>query len=776
MELLQEALSVRTPADLDQLWKRLGNSAAPFTRPIGDRWGNRGLFTAAGGNSDHKLVELVTNMHDAVVLAEAERRHPGLDSNAFSLLFPSPKAAVTDLFAGCETADLAGKCEIELHDAGGQEADDRRHRTLVFRDFGIGMTAAEIPGALFRLGSSRKDGVLWQLGAFGRGGLTVLPSCYGWVVVTRRQPDLLDSDSPDEIAITVVRWQRIGNRQTETAIYRVTRDWPEFEDAFPPSVSASVNAHFEPGTYVAVVAFQAEGIWVSRLGDERSVDTLLDTRLFEPVLPTLLRAPVFGQTRDRATILRGLGRHLDENPRDDRHEGREVLPFRHDGRTHLLPIRFYVFQTGDVGARRRFVAKEHALVLNSNGQVHAHWTPAEFRARTRLNKLADRILVVVDTDDLSLPLRTTLFTADRTALLRNDDSVRLEEELISFLDDWDALRAINNSLIRESILRSNVGRSTLAVSERIGRALQLRSSTPRPTATRSDRTSRQRAPVALLEDPTEITAPLSISAARGRTKGIYFTVNGPDGFVPRRVTPKIRCSLIDLDATTDVTVGELKDGRLRVAVAVPPDAEITEGELELVLDGWLATTGGLGPRLSRTIRLLVIDSTTPTISATDSIETEISEDSRSVNHSLVALLWTNDGAEEGWTSATVGAVEYIPASILAEANAEYASLAEIDADIPVIKLNETYSPLRLYTSLRSRDVGDEGVARAKDRYALGVGVELVILEQHAVRLRNSGDSPSEEWLRVSTIAAARGVLAVLPDFDVLVAHSGLEDL
>jgi hypothetical protein len=393
-----------------------------------------------------------------------------------------------------------------------------------------------------------------------------------------------------------------------------------------------------------------------------------------------------------------------------------------------------------------------------------------------LNKLADRILVVVDTDDLSLPLRTTLFTADRTALLRNDDSVRLEEELISFLDDWDALRGINNDLIRDSILRSNAGRSTLAVSARIGRALQLRTSTPRPPATRSDRTSRHRAPVAILEDPTEITAPATVTAVRGRTKGIYFTVNAPNGFVPRRVTPKIRCSLIDLDATTDVTVGEPKDGRLRVAVAVPPDAEVTEGELELVLDGWLATTGGLGPRLSRTIRLSVIDSQSPTISATDTVETEASEDSRIMSDSLVALLWSNDGVEEGWTGATVGAVEYIPASILAEANEEYASFAEIDADIPVIKLNETYSPLRLYTSLRSRDVGDEGVARAKDRYALGVGVEMVILEQHAIRLRNSGDAPSDEWVRASTIAAARGVLAVLPDFDVLVANAGLEDL
>src|SRR5665213_2335875 len=111
LNLVEAALGVRTPADLDGLWKALDGSLAPHLRPIGDRWGNRGLFTAAGGNSDHKLVELVTNMHDAVVLAEAQRRHPGLDSDSFSSLYPSPNAAVTSLFAGSAMADLGSRCE-----------------------------------------------------------------------------------------------------------------------------------------------------------------------------------------------------------------------------------------------------------------------------------------------------------------------------------------------------------------------------------------------------------------------------------------------------------------------------------------------------------------------------------------------------------------------------------------------------------------------------------------------------------------------------------------
>src|SRR5665213_868841 len=221
LNLVEAALGVRTPADLDGLWKALDGSLAPHLRPIGDRWGNRGLFTAAGGNSDHKLVELVTNMHDAIVLAEALRLNPDVDLDAFCTLYKSPRSAVATLFAEVSAQELASRCEVEMHDAGGRAADDRRHRTLLFRDRGVGMTASEIPDALFRLGSSRKDGVLWQLGAFGRGGLTVLPACYGWIVVTRKQPNLLRPGERDEITVAVVRWMRIGNRQTETAVYRV---------------------------------------------------------------------------------------------------------------------------------------------------------------------------------------------------------------------------------------------------------------------------------------------------------------------------------------------------------------------------------------------------------------------------------------------------------------------------------------------------------------------------------------------------------------------------
>src|SRR6185312_12356090 len=242
-------------------------------------------------------------------------------------LFGSPSVAVASVLGDRSRAELAELCKVELRDAG-TGPENRRDRTVVFRDCGIGMGPADLPRAFFRVGSSNKDGVLWQMGAFGRGGLTVLPNCCGAVVVSRRCPDLLSSASEDLITVTAVRWERVGNRQTETALYLVTSPWrTDGDEALPFSVSAEFVPDFPPGTYVGVVAFHADGIWVSRLGDERSLDTLLDTRLFEPPLPASLTTPALDGRDARVTVLRGLGHRLADNPRRERSEGREVLPF-----------------------------------------------------------------------------------------------------------------------------------------------------------------------------------------------------------------------------------------------------------------------------------------------------------------------------------------------------------------------------------------------------------------------------------------------------------------
>lgn len=773
--MIQQATQAVSISEVQTLWDELNRAGAIHQRPVGDRWGNRGLFTAAGGMFDHKLVELVTNMHDAVIAAAVARRpgHEGPSAPEMASAFSSPQAAVESLLAQRTRTELANEARVALHLAGA-EGEHRRLRSLVFRDFGVGMGRDEVPSALFRVGSSRKDGVLWQQGAFGRGGLTVLPNCAAWVVVTRKSPDLLGPHEVDEVTVCAVRWVRVGNRQTDTAIYQVTSPWEDDGDVALPLALPAGQCDFAPGTHVGVIAFEAEGIWVSRLGDERSLDTLLDTRLFEPALPVRLIAPALGARDERVTILRGLGRRLADNPRSDRSEGHEELPFMHDRTTYRLPIRYFLFPAGDVGGRRRFVARDHTLIWISTGQVHAHWTPSEFRQKTRLPKLADRILVVVDTDALPLPLRTGLFTADRTELLRNADAVRLEEELVAFLDDWEELWRANNDLIRDAIRRSNSDRSTIGVARRISRAVRVRGPGSRPSSPDAEGRRSGRpvpAPRVLLDDPTEIAGPREVVAIRGRTTGAYLSIDGSDDFVPRRAELSVVCTHLDVDPASDITLGRLRNGRIRLAIAVPPDAEVADADLAVELPPWTGRAGGrMGP-LRFACPFRVSDATVG-----PSGSRVASGRASPVASDAVALVWTSHESEEGWTSLTVGEVEKIDADSLAQAAPEYSSLAGQHFEVAVVKLNEEFAPLKAYAALRAHEVGDEGVARAKDRYAVGVGVDMFLLDEQArVRFAN-GVPVDDEWLRVARAAAARGVLAVMPDFDQLVAEVGLEGI
>ncbi len=763
-ELLKMAIEATSPADLDALWTCLA-ARAPHVRPVGDRWGNRGLFTAAGGSFDLKLIELISNMHDAIVLAEAIRQW-GSDlqrEDSYSL-WPSPQHAVSELFSGVPRGDLATLARVELRSGG----DNRRDRTVVFRDSGIGLSPEDVPGSLFRVGSSRKDGVLWQLGAFGRGGLTVLPNCYGWVVVSRKR----QTTGVAPVVITCVKWDRIGNRQTLTALYQVTSAWEHDGDSAVPATLDVPEEEFGYGTHLGIIAFHADGIAVSRLGDERSLDTVVDTRLFEPALPISLTTPALGARNDRTTVLRGLGRRLADNPRSDRQEGAEELPIQYRGSVYRLTIRFYLFPAGDTGARRRFVARDHALLLTSNGQVHAHWTTSDFRQRTRLPKLAERILVVVGTDTLPLELRTTLFTADRTDLVRNSDAIRLEEEIVAFLDDWDALREANAAMVRDAIRRSNADRSTKAVAGRISRVLNVKAAGPTRQGVTRDPANRVPPPRELFADPTELTMPSSVVAQRGRTKGVHLSLNALDEFVPRRASLRVRTNHLDIDPETAITVGDLKNGRIRVTLAVPTDAELGEASLEVTVGEWVDNTGHLRTPLACTSTLTVVDQVEPTPAPPAGTNAP----SGSADFATIGLLWTSHEAEEGWTPNTVGAVETVEADLLGSAHDDYADLRGQHFDILVIKLNEEFTPLKNYTAVRARNVGDEGVARAKDRYALGVGVQLILLDTAEKKRQLPGQGSDDDPVSETAAFAARGVLAVLPDYDALTAEVGLDDL
>ncbi|MFC9693308.1 hypothetical protein ACFTSF_32465 [Kribbella sp. NPDC056951] len=771
--IVELALAARTEAEALEVQRMIEAAiGARNQRPLGNTWNNQGILTGSGASYDHKALEVVTNMQDAVLERFAVQKYKSRAAAPFA----TPHEAAQSLFSGMTKKEQAELSSVSIDRAA--ERTGKKRVTIVMRDQGCGITPAEVPQGIFRVGSKHKDGCDWQQGTFGLGGATTYRNARVVVLVTRRHPDLLKSNEADLISVAIVEWNRV--RTTVNASYLVTKPWDEDDPAtwsssVPFSVRASEYPSFEPGTHLALISFDTEGFG-RRSGDEKSFDTILNTRLYRPVLPTRYRNNITRANRDE--VLGGLERRLNDNPGEPGSEGVDTLPFNHEGLTYQLPIRFRIFaKRNDKGERRNFVAHGHSLLVTSNGQAHFHWTPLGFKQNTRLNKLYDRILVIVESDALPIEVRTELFTADRAQLVSSPVALRLEKEIAAFLDEWPALNDANRALIREAITGDNNSRPTIAIAEKIARAFKAKGFTIGSTGVggsggRGRKTPEPTPPEDLYDDPTHFEGPTTLEAQPGKVKGLYFKLNAKDGFLgrDRRGQLVVTCDHPDIGAD-EITVGELRSGRVRVSIAVPDGADLGPYMINAEIAPWSKSAGGLGPRFDWTTKLDIQEVIKPKDSGATSGQG--SGKHGSGDGGLVAMIWKSDAEMEDWTPATVGQIEMVPAKDLAEQREEYKELASVDGDIPTVVLNRTYSHLKTYTAARAAELTDEGKEATRDRYAVGVGVALLVIDEDARKSQKAGRPMDEAAVGAGQRAAARAVLSVMPEYDRLARE--LED-
>lgn len=768
-DIIGRALDART-LDGARVVQRLieKNVGARHERPLGDRWNNLGLITASG-SFDHKVLEPVTNMQDAVL----ERLAASKFGDLSKVPYRTPREAAADLLAGRDYKDLAGDVSVTFHEAE-PPAGATKRITVAFRDHGCGIDATAVGTTIFALGSSHKTKSDWQQGAFGLGGASTFRNAEAVILVTRRAAEM--PDTRDRIVVAVVMWQSHG--KARSAYYLTTSPWNDPGDVAEPwSAPASEFPSFEAGTYLALISYGVEGFHRARLGDERSFDTVLDTRLFQPIMPVRFTNAIL---RGRNEYLRGLERRLTDNPRTDRREGQDTLPFHVGDVTYQLPVRFYVFSPpGEAGERRKFVAKDHATVFTSNGQAHHHWSPAEFRVKTRLNKLYDRILVVVETDALPIEVRTDFFTPDRSHLLSNDAALRLENAVAAFLDAWNVLVDINGELIREAVTRSGSTESAVEVARQISRALKVRGfalngdgttgGSSRGSGDGGGRHGGSRKPIDLYSDPTFLEGPEKVVVPDDSTRFVQYTLNAVDNFMPARGRLEVTCDHPDINSP-EITVGELHQGHIRVSIVVPPKA--TEGvyALSATLDSWARAAGGIGKTLNWVSEFEVVDDLPGRKGATGR-----GGKTGPAEGPLVAVIWSApDEQGSDWHNGMPGHVEDVPAKILAE-RPEYAGLASLGGKgVPTIVLNREYGPFKTYISARSRELTSGGVDGAKQRYAVGAGLGLLYLRQQIDARRKKGEKVDESLEVDAKQAVARSVLTMMPAFDKLASETGIE--
>lgn len=771
-EIVERALTAKTPADAAAVQRLIATAhGGEHLRPLGDRWGNFGLL-ASSADYDLKLVELVTNMQDAVIERAAISRFGSRSDAARALT--SPHEAARKLFGADGPAILP---EVTFWES--DPPASKSHRlTIWFDDRGTGMSPRAVPETIFQLGGSNKEDAPYLQGAFGLGGELMYRNSRFVVLVTRRAPELLRDGEEDRIAVAVVEWR--AQTKTQTAVYLVDREWVRAGDvALPWSCPAATYPELEPGTHIALISYGTGALYRKREGDERSFDTIVNTRLFRPLFPTRWRN-YLARGSERATTLRGLHSRLDTTTHALPTE-HDQLPFVYNGTQYFLDTTYVVFAgVGEAGERRKFVAKDHALIFTSNGQVQAHWTPAEFKAKTTLKKLDSRILVEINLDALPVEARTALFTPDRAETVKSEVARKLDREVANFLDNWDSLVDHNQAILQEQ-LRAASDVSTRAVSDQIRRAISARGFGGGPGTggtmgpggrfrSGGGAGGRPRKPAVLLDDPTRIDGPSKLILELGKTRTQRFEVNAKDEFFARnrgelKVEPG---DGFPFDDVTDIlTIGRPHGGLVRLNFAIPDGYDQCEFDLALVLRGWSKSSGGAGPDLVHPFRVQLVTEIPGRGDGAGRKPTGSQGGSSSAKGANAVLLWVS-GTRRGWQPSQVGELERVPANQIAAEREEYRDLQSLgDEEVECISLNVDFGPLVKYLGGRAASLSQSGTDLNKNRYAVGVGVQMLALAEEEDRLAKSGHAIDPVTREAFMRSAARGVLAVLPEFDRL---------
>ena len=319
---------------------------ARHQRPVGDRWNNIGHLTRPG-SADHKVIELVTNAQDAILELRAAQRFGSLGNVPFA----TPHEAAGALLGTMPWREQAALVNVYFYPASGPPKRTGR-LTPVVRDLGCGMSAYYTTQSIFYLGARHKGKAPWQQGAFGLGGASTFRHCQAVVLVSRRHADLLVEGEEDRITVAVCQWERFDKGQG--LFYLVTQPWADGQNlaAEPWSAPATEMPEFEPGTHLALVGYEPERLHSAAWGGEWAFERILNTRLFDPVVPVHVENQISAKAHPQN--YRGLKRQFEENPRDDRKElGPEAMPFGLGGTTYHLPVRAYYFEPGPSYRRRR---------------------------------------------------------------------------------------------------------------------------------------------------------------------------------------------------------------------------------------------------------------------------------------------------------------------------------------------------------------------------------------------------------------------------------------
>lgn len=428
------------------------------------------------------------------------------------------------------------------------------------------------------------------------------------------------------------------------------------------------------------------------------------------------------------------------------------------------------------------MARGYVTVLTHDGQVHHAWDQQRFQTLVpSRRRVAERIFVEVDLDEVPRKARIQILSSVREALRKVNETRKLEETIANWLENDPDLEEAENKLTREA-LQKTAQRISKNFLEKLNRAISAKVPTLQTLLDRKGRGPKPRPPKPqeeLYSEPTAFTGPVGITLLPGETHVFYMSVNAVTGFIPTRGQIELRDAPADADLS--LSVGDLRRGRLQLAMTAGEEAALGTHQGVLVLS-WLRSGGGVS-ELRWPLNVTLLAERPEPAPPKPPKKKEGTGQAQGRQHGDIALVWNSLDANRasGWTEETAGDLQRLPGKVLAEMDPEnYGELKDVDAEVATIVLNEEFAPWAAY-GRGSALSGDQAMQIRRERYAIALGVaianlwvreEALVKKYAAWQLKGNGaedpPKPMDEVQRRRAVSeAARGILALLPDFDRL---------
>lgn len=337
--------------------------------------------------------------------------------------------------------------------------------SLSVADQGEGQTPDSFSSTFLSLQRSNKLQIPFVQGKFNMGGTGALRFSKLQLVVSRRNPALLDRNASardNDWGFTIVRrFDPEGG--SRSSVFKYLAPMPLSGDVLPgvlsfpaealpifPEATDKVRGAYERnapyGSLVKLYEYTWSGAKSNIISSGDGLLRRIDVGLPELALPVRLfecRPEYKGHAGSFATNALGLVSRLDRDKVGNLEGGDPIsgVIALEDGTQ--ISLRTYVFESKEKALSYR--NRSSGVVFGVNGQQHAAKS-IDFFTRGRVGKsyLADSMLVYADCSEINVRALEVLFMNSRDRLATNDLSKELEARIETYLKNEPTLRELQN--------------------------------------------------------------------------------------------------------------------------------------------------------------------------------------------------------------------------------------------------------------------------------------------------------------------------------------------